>query len=159
MFREGKVLDAIASSMRISGLFVPFKETERYLVDNSMFLPTLLRPLRQMGAHILLAVQIPLLSQESSRTFALSQRRWWLPGCYNVRQNQSLMAATFDNLMDQMTDHAPDASAMPPIEPNVIIRPQVSGVSWRDFHKINDLIEAGAQAAEAVIPTLEQLKN
>jgi len=159
MFREGKVLDAIISSMRISGLFVPFKETERYLVDNSMFLPTLLRPLRQMGAHILLAVQIPLLSQESSRTFALSQRRWWQPKRYNTRQNQALMAATFDNLMDQMTDHAPDAPSVQPIEPNVVITPRISGVSWRDFHKINDLIEAGAQAAEAVIPTLEQLKN
>ncbi len=159
IFQEGKILDAITSSMRISGLFVPFKEAERYLVDNSMFLPTLLRPLRQMGAHILLAVQIPLLSQESDRTFARSQRRWWSSGRYNVHQNQALMDATFDNLMEHMTDHASDTSAIQHITPDVMITPQVSGVSWRDFHKINELIEAGAQAAEAVIPTLEELKN
>jgi len=159
IFREGKVLDAIMSSMRISGLFVPFRETERYLVDNSIFLPTLLRPLHQMGAHILVAVQMPLLTQESRQTFARLQRRWWLPSRYNTQQNHVIMAATFDNLMDQMTDHSQDESTEQGIEPNIVIMPKVSGVSWRDFHKINDLIEAGAQAAEAVIPELEKLKK
>jgi NTE family protein len=162
IFREGKVLDAIISSMRIAGLFVPFKETERYLVDNSMFLPTLLRPLHQMGAHILIAVQIPLLTRESGRSFAHSRRRWWHVGrrhYNNPYANQALMAATFDSLMDQMTDHSHDTSDTQRVDPDVIVAPKVSGVSWRDFHKINDLIEAGAQAAEAVIPTLEELKK
>lgn len=160
IFREGKVLDAIISSMRISGLFVPFKNTERYLVDNSMFLPTLLRPLHQMGAHILVAVQIPLLTKESGRAFALSRRRWWhVKRHYNPHANQALMAATFDNLMEQMTDHPDEMPNMQRIAPDVIVTPKVSGVSWRDFHKINDLIEAGAQAAEAVIPLLEELKK
>lgn len=159
MFTEGKVLDAIVSSMRISGLFVPFKETERYLVDNSMFLPTLVGPLRQMGAHILLAVQIPLLDQESGRALSRSKRRWWMPWRSTIRQNHTLMAAAFDNLMAHMTDHAPDPRETQRIEPDVIIAPQVSGISWRDFHKINELIEAGSQAAEAVIPSLEALKQ
>lgn len=157
IFREGKVLDAIVSSMRIPGLFVPFKHTERYLVDNSMVLSTLLSPLRQMGAHILVAVQVPLLSQESGRAFAQAQRRWWQLKRYNVQQNQAIMAATFDNLMHEMKEvQAPSLSSQR-IEPDIMVTPDVKGVSWRNFHKINELIEAGARAAEAAIPKFEDL--
>jgi predicted acylesterase/phospholipase RssA len=42
--------------------------------------------------------------------------------------------------------------------PDVTITPNFEGISWRDFYKIDTLIEAGSNAAKDVLPLIETLK-
>ena len=59
--------------------------------------------------------------------------------------------------MDETGDEHPAPSPSQDIKPDIVITPDVKGVSCRDFHKINKLIEMGRLAAEAVLFQFEEL--
>jgi len=158
IFREGKVLDAIKSSMRIPGLFVPFKHTEQYLIDGSILSPTPVLPLKQMRAHITIVVHMTPLPGKNPKYFYRRARGQLAPERQAAEQNYSIMAATFDSLMEQLTDTPDESPDMERLEPDLVITPDIGGISWRDFHRINELIDAGIQAAEKVLPRIEELK-
>ncbi|MBD3308859.1 AAA family ATPase [candidate division KSB3 bacterium] len=159
MFKEGKVLDAIKSSMRIPGLFVPFKHTERHLIDGSAVHQTPVFPLQCMGANITVAVVVTPSPKESQAFFREAGRGRLSHIQGTVRQNYALVNATFDSLMERLqeVEHLP-ADETPTVNPDVYIVPDVTGLSWQDFHRVRELIERGARAAEDVLPHIEHLK-
>ena len=149
IFQEGKVLDAVKSSMRIPGIFAPFRQTEQYLVDSSVFYATPIAPLKQMGAHITIAVQVAPAPGVKKRL---------TPKQLLAEQNYAITAATFDGLMAHMNEMSDDAAQPAKLQPDVVILPEVGGIAWQEFHRINELIDAGIQAAEKAIPKIEELK-
>ncbi len=158
VFREGKVLDAVKSSMRIPGLFVPFKKTERHLIDGSVVCPTPVAPLKKMGAHITLAVSVMPSAVESQKYFRQKIKGRLTQEQRTAKQNYLLVTATFDSLMERLQDLPDSPDVVERVTPDLIIRPDVKGFTWRDFHRINELIECGSQAAEEVISKIEKLK-
>ncbi len=158
IFREGKVLDAIKASMRIPDLFIPFKQTESYLIDGSVIYPIPILPLKQMGADITTAIIVTPTPTESQEFFRQRTKSRRVGEQRAMRQNYALVAATFDGLMDQLSDTAKQTEPIEPIPPDVLILPDMKGISWRDFHQASTLIERGAQAAEQVISNIETLK-
>lgn len=158
VFREGKVLDAIKSSMRIPGLFVPFKHTEQHLIDGSMMYPTPIFPLKQLGAHFTIGVTVMPSPRESHNGAHQKAKGQLTPEQQAAKQNYSLVAATFDSLMDRLSDDTDYTQNIERLAPDVSIIPNVKGISWRDFHKVNELIECGIRAAEEALPKIESLK-
>jgi NTE family protein len=158
IFKEGKVLDAIKASMRIPGLFVPFKHTEQYLIDGSVLYPTSVLPLKQTGAHITIAVHVTPPPGKNPQYFYQKMRGRLVSEKQAVEQNYSITAATFDSLMERLTDTPDELPTPERIEPDLVITPDIGSVSWREFHRINELIDAGTRAAESVIPQIEELK-
>ena len=158
VFKEGKVLDAIEASMRIPDLFVPFKQTESYLIDGSVIYPMPVSPLKQMGANITTAVIVTPTPAESQEYFRQRIKGRMTEAQQAMRQNYALVAATFDGLMDRLLDSAEEADNLERVTPDVVILPEVSGISWRDFHRAPALIERGIQATEMVISNIEKLK-
>lgn len=158
VFREGKVLDAITSSMRIPHLFVPFKHTENHLIDSSVIYPTPVYPLKNMGANVTVAV-IATPSPAESQLYFLHKPQVKLDAKQRAtKENYELVAATFDSLMERLPDTLDSLDTIKRVVPDITIRPQIEGISWRDFHKVHELIDYGIAAAEAVIPELEKLK-
>lgn len=158
VFREGKVLDAVKSSMRIPGLFVPFKDTERHLIDGSVIYPTPVLPLKKMGAHIKIAIAVMPTPAESQQYFRRKIKGRLTQERRAAKQNYLLVAATFDSLMERLPDVPDSPDIIERVSPDLTIRPEVEGFTWRDFHRVNDLIECGIQAAEKIISKIEELK-
>lgn len=158
VFREGKVLDAITSSMRIPGLFIPFKHTEPHLIDGSVIYPTPVFPLTQMGAHVTIGVIVTPSPAESQMYFRQKTKGRLTPEQRAARENYALVTATFDSLMERLIDTLDSPNMMRQGKPDLFITPKIAGVSWRDFQKVEELIEFGARAAEAMIPAIEKLK-
>jgi NTE family protein len=160
IFKEGKVLDAIKVSMRIPGLFAPFKHTERYLVDSSVVAYPSVFPLHQMGANMTIAVHLALPPGEILQHDGLrgGKDRFLTREQKAARQNYSMSLSTFDHLMEQLPDTPANGPSEQRARPDMIITPDTRGISWRDFHRINELMDAGGRAAEALLPTIESLK-
>ena len=158
VFKEGRVIDAVQSCMRIPHVFVPFPQTEAHLIDGSVIYPMPVLPLKRMGANICAAVAVTPTPAESQQYF---QQR--LKGLLNaeqraIRENYALVTATFDSLMDRLTESPEGIASEEQMAPDVLITPQCQGISWRDFHQVHRLIDIGIQAAEEMIPNIEKLK-
>ncbi len=159
VFKEGKVLDAIKASMRIPGLFVPFKQTESYLIDGSVIYPMPVSPLKQMGADITTAVIVTPTPAESQGYFRQRIKGRMTGEQRAMQQNYALVAATFDGLMNRLMESAEHhADDFERVAPDILILPEVRDISWRDFQRAPELIERGTQAAEMVISHIEKLK-
>jgi NTE family protein len=158
IFKEGKILDAIKSSMRIPKLFVPFKDTEPYLIDGSVLSPKPVFPLKQMRTDMTIVVHVTPSLGKNPKHFYRKVRGKRTPERQAAEQNYSIMAATFDSLMEQLMDTPDESLDTERFEPDLVITPNIGGIVWRDFHKINELIDAGTQVAEQVIPKIEELK-
>jgi NTE family protein len=158
IFKEGKVLDAIKSSMRIPGLFVPFQDTEHYLIDGSVLSSRPMVPLKQMRADITIMVHVTPSLGKNPKYFYRKVKGVRAPEHQAAEQNYSIMAATFDSLMEQLIDSPDESPDIERLEPDLVIAPDLKGISWRDFHKVNELIDAGIQVAEKLIPKIEELK-
>ncbi|MCP4402949.1 MAG: hypothetical protein GY801_37305 [bacterium] len=158
VFKEGRVLDAVQSCMRIPKVFVPFPQTEAHLIDGSVIYPMSVLPLKRMGANICAAVAVTPTPAESQQYF---QHK--LTGRLNaeqraVRENYGLVTATFDSLMERVADSSEAMAPEERITPDVLIVPQCKGISWKDFHQVHTLIDIGIQAAEEMISNIEKLK-
>lgn len=158
VFQEGKVLDAIISSMRIPRLFTPFKQTEAHLIDSSVIYPTPVYPLKNMGANVTVAVVVTPSPAESQRYFLKKPQARFDAKQRATKENYALVAATFDSLMDCLPETHESPDTMKRVAPDISIQPQIEGISWRDFHKVHELIDYGVTATEAVIPEIEKLK-
>ncbi len=159
VFREGRVLDAVKSSMRIPNLFIPFKDTERHLIDGSVIYPTPVAPLKIMGADITIGVNVMPTPAESQQYFRQHIEKGRLtPAQRAAKKNYALVAATFDSLMERLLDLPESLDTVERVSPDLFIVPDITGITWRDFHRIDELIDLGAKAAEEIISQIETLK-
>lgn len=158
VFKEGRVLDAVQSCMRIPEVFVPFPHTEAHLIDGSIIYPMPVLPLKRMGANICAAVSVTPTPAESRQYF--QQKMTGRPNAEQraVRENYTLVTATFDSLMERLTESPEGMASEEQMKPDVLIIPQCKGISWKDFHQVHTLIDVGIQAAEEMIAHIEQLK-
>ena len=128
---QGDAVLAIRASCSYPGLFVPVHYEGRCLVDGfiSMEIPAL--PLRQMGATHVVSVFLPTPAacSEPGNLLGVINR------CFQV-----------------MSAHAAHEWRR---HSDVVIEPDVAGLSWDSFASAQQMIELGEQAAEAVIPEVQ----
>jgi len=56
--REGSLMDAVRASISMPGIFVPFKQGERWLVDGGLVNPVPVSVCRAVGADVVIAVNL-----------------------------------------------------------------------------------------------------
>ena len=76
------------------------------------------------------------------RQFAGGSRRPGLP---------SVMIDAFNIMQDRIT-----RARLAGDPPDVMIAPRVGQIGWFDFHRAAETVELGAQAAEKVLPDIEE---
>ncbi len=129
---EGDAVLAIRASCSYPGLFVPVHYENRCLVDGfiSMEIPAL--PLRAMGATHVVSVSLPAPASctEPGNLLGVVNR------CFQV-----------------LSAHAAHEWRR---ESDIVIEPDVAGLSWDSFASAKKLIELGEAAGEAVAPVLRE---
>jgi NTE family protein len=128
---QGDVFLPIRASCSYPGLFQPVRHEGRSLVDGamSMEIPALLA--RQLGATHVVSVHLPALGADASPTnmFQVINR------CFQIMQTQS------EEAWRQQSD--------------IIIAPELRGMSWDSFGCGPAMIKAGQDAALAALPTIQ----
>jgi NTE family protein len=134
VFRQGPLVEAIRASCAYPGLFEPIQIGTRWFADGGLVAPVPTQAARQLGARLVVGVSIG--TQDGGRSAPK-----------NVFQVVArAVSAAQKHQQDTWERHA-----------DLVIRPDVQNLSWDDFGRANEAIEAGEAAAKAALPRIQQL--
>lgn len=124
VLKEGSLQKAVSASCAIPGILPPVILEDRYLVDGGWVDRVPVDPLRKMGADLVIAVDVAegineSLDFDTGLDIALRS--------YEITQSS----------LSQLQMKGAD----------VVIRPSLAGIHWSDFHRFEDCLKAGEEAA------------
>lgn len=131
LFRRGDAAQAVRASSAVPGVFNPVAIAGREYVDGGLVAPVPVRQVREMGAEVVLAVDISADPQDLPSNGLLS-----------------LLPKT-TAIMGQSINRLELAGA------NVVVRPALAGVGSADFASRQRSIDAGRVAMLAALPRLK----
>jgi len=134
VFRQGPLVEAIRASCAYPGLFEPIQIGTRCFVDGGLVAPVPSQAVRQIGASLVVGVSVG--TQDASRT----------PPKNIFQVVARAVSAAQKHQLDSWERHA-----------DLVIRPDVQDVSWDDFGRASEAIEAGEAAASLALPRIRQL--
>lgn len=136
---QGRISNAIAASMSIPGLSIPFKFEDKMLVDGGLIDPVPVDVVREMGADIVIGVSLRDIQEDT------------LPVINNVvsilYRSVYIMLGELNNISANKAD--------------IVIRPHYRGPLSTDMEKENkiQLIKLGEEETQKIIPLLRTLIN
>ena len=131
LFRRGDTAQAVRASSAVPGVFNPVAIAGREYVDGGLVAPVPVRQARDMGAEVVLAVDISADPADLSSNGLLSL----LP------KTTAIMGQSINRLELAGAD--------------VVLRPALGGVGSTDFSARQRSIEAGRMAMQAALPRLK----
>lgn len=131
VFKKGSVADAVRASIAIPGIFVPEKHNGRLLVDGGVTDRVPISVAKEMGADIIIAVDVSRVKQNADIT-----------SIYDViMQSIDIMQAEIINSRGLAAD--------------VMIRPPVEVYSSRAFTNIEEIINVGKEETKKHLKQIE----
>ncbi|MFI5347490.1 MAG: patatin-like phospholipase family protein [Elusimicrobiota bacterium] len=163
VLKSGRVAEAIRASCGLPIIFVPIQINGRYLVDGGLVNPVPTRVLSDLGADIMIAVNLtmptgerphphrpgtkPLLEQpvslETLRQAATPQ----------LLKNPHIFDVFFNMIYTMEYEVAQSRLEMA----HVVLHPDLKGFSWTELHRAKEIIQAGERAAEEALPRIKAL--
>lgn len=137
VLRKGNLATAVRASMSIPGLFSPINIDNRLLVDGFVSNNVPVDVAKQMGADILIVVQLP----------------------YKFEKRDGLNSALA--IAIQSMNFLTSKNSLPQLEglnaPNVIIQPDLEDIRSLSFNRVKDTIPLGEKAARQHLAALKRL--
>jgi NTE family protein len=133
VFSSGSIIDPVRASCAYPGMFLPVEIRGRWLVDGMLSHPVPTRPLREMGAERVLAVQ---LKGQWSKTTA-------------PRHLFDVIGQSFAIAQDMMSSVWRSAA-------DVVIEPDVAGFDYDDFTRASELVRVGELAMRRALPEVRK---
>lgn len=133
LFRKGLVAEAIRASISIPGIFVPVKMNGRLLVDGSVVDRVPASVVKEMGADIIIAVDISTLKKKAQ-----------------INSILDVMLQSIDIMQHEMV-------RFHELNTDIVIRPDVSNYSLRSFEHASELIELGRRETEKQLAKIKHL--
>jgi NTE family protein len=131
LFRRGETGTAVRASSAVPALFLPVKIGSQEFVDGGLVSPVPVRYARQMGAEVVLAVDISSAPEGNPSADTLQV----------LLQTFAIMAKSINDWELREAD--------------VVVRPALVGVRSADFSARRRAIEAGRAAMQALLPQLK----
>ena len=171
---HGRLANAVRASYALPGIFPPVRIGGRWLVDGALVNPVPVSAARALGARLVIAVNLnadlfgrgTLISQhgpdesddEPPKSTGMrglfggdrSLRRQFL-GSRDRPGIPTVMVEAFNVMQDRIT-----RARLAGDPPDVQISPKLGPVGWFDFHRANDAIRLGVEAAEKAIEGINE---
>ena len=128
VLQQGSLPRAMRASMAVPGLFAPFRIDRRTLVDGGLVANLPVQTARDMGADVIIAVNIASPLQPA-----------------NALQSPTAVAQQMLGILIQQNVKAQKSLLGPQ---DILIEPSLEGVSFTDFARGKDGINAGWEAAQ-----------
>ena len=151
VMRDGGLVDAVRASAGIPVLFRPHHYRGRFLVDGGLVDPVPTRVVSQMGADILLSVNLTRPASESRlpRRGLADALGFDIPADFKGPNMADVLFKALYTMQYQIATSRTEIA-------NVTIQPDLKGFSWLEFYRARELIEAGECAAEESLPKIKQ---
>lgn len=130
LFQRGDTGTAVRASSAVPAVFQPVRITGREYVDGGLVSPVPVRAARQMGAELVVAVDI------------------------SSPPDGNLAGGTLDVLLQTVSIMGKSINYFELKEADVVVRPALQGVSSADFSSRKKSIEAGRKAMLQMMPQL-----
>jgi NTE family protein len=167
VLKQGRVAEAIRASCGLPLIFEPTQLSGRWLVDGGLVNPVPTRVIADMGADILLAVNltIPAGERKTKVHERHNQRLLDRPlSLESLRQAampvlpKAFRAPNFLEVFFQMIYTMEYEVAQSRLDiAHVTMFPDLKGFSWTELHRAGEIIRAGELAAEEALPRLKAL--
>lgn len=182
VIRRGDLMAALRAAIAFPGIFTPARFGSRFLVDGGLCNPVPADVVRAMGTEVVVGVcAIPEVQKRATETFLPS------PGTEESRSTERLSSGWVEQLMGDLLGSRNgegengDNGRRPPgllrvcaqsiaIMENeisalrlerdhidLLIRPELGGISLLEFHRAGEAIRAGEVATEALLERLRVL--
>lgn len=132
-FRRGDTGLAVRASSAVPGVFLPVPISGREYVDGGLVSPVPVRQARQMGAELVIAVDISSAPEGNATGDTI----------HLLLQTFAIMGQSINRLLLKEAD--------------LVVRPALAGVGSADFASRQRSIEAGRAAMTAALPRLRAL--
>jgi NTE family protein len=172
---RGRLADALRASYTLPGIFAPTRVGGRWLVDGALVNPVPVAAARALGARLVIAVNLNAELIGRGTTIAdhgsdesdtlrnvLSQRRSFRHMLGSEREVKrqvlggpgspgllTVMSEAFNIMQDRIT-----RARLAGDPPDVLIQPHLGSIGLFDFHRADEAIAFGAEAAERAIGPL-----
>jgi NTE family protein len=170
---RGRLADAMRASYALPGIFPPVRVGGRWLVDGALVNPVPVSAARALGARLVIAVNLnadlfgrgTIIADHGSNDeddnaaaeLAKSHGfRAMFSGQHSLRRQlfgsrgrpgiPTVMVEAFNVMQDRIT-----RARLAGDPPDVLISPRLGKIGWFDFHRANDAIALGADAAEKAL--------
>ena len=170
---RGRLTDAMRASYALPGIFPPVKIGGRWLVDGALVNPVPVSAARALGARLVIAVNLNAdlfgrgtiiadhgSDEEDENAAAERAKPHGLRAIFNGQHSlrrqffgsrgrpgiPTVMVEAFNVMQDRIT-----RARLAGDPPDVLISPRLGKVGWFDFHRANDAIALGAEAAEKAL--------
>ncbi len=142
---EGELdaVDAIRASIAIPGIFTPQKIGKRTFVDGGLTNPLAINYCRDMGADVVIAVDVNLRPPEKAKR---AQQRQSSPNVFDVVMRS---VRVLENVVTR--------NIIAKYPPDVLIQPAVGHVNILDFYEGRDCLSAGRTAVDEKLDELRAL--
>lgn len=175
---RGRLADAIRASYALPGIFAPVHIGDRWLVDGALVNPVPVSVARALGARLVIAVNVntdmfgrgaaipdqgavpeePIVEEEapSGGLFGIfgsektARRR--LFGSAGRPGLSTVMVEAFNIMQDRIT-----RARLAGDPPDVLISPRIGRVGLFDFHRAEEAIAIGTEAAERTLEGIDEL--
>jgi NTE family protein len=153
----GRLEDAFRASSSIPLLFAPAERDGRMLIDGAMVDPVPADVAREMGADIVLAVNVVPKLNGDVRT-PLSRAFGALNRLNPLAHLNGKVAAPhiLDILMNSLVAIQYELGNFKALTADVLINVDLADFTWIDFTSAIPIVERGAQAAEAALPAIRE---
>jgi NTE family protein len=132
LFQRGDTATAVRASSAVPAVFQPVRIGNREYVDGGLVSPVPVRFARQMGAELIIAVDITSPPEGQPTGDAMRM----------LLQTFAIMGRSINTFELKEAD--------------LVLRPRLDGVSSADFTARKRAIQAGREAAQALLPQLRQ---
>jgi len=163
--KTGKLWESLRASSAIPGIFSPYFLDGRYLVDGGLLNNVPVDLLREnKDIDIVIGVEIGALTSRQYIAGMIWERYYHKPEAFKLfpgeltrlKLNFALMLHILLRSIDIIREEAQQARYNK-ANPDLIIRPEVEGISLLEFDRFKEGVQAGVNAAEAVMPKLLEL--
>ena len=145
VIKKGSVAEGLRASSSMPVTFTPAKWQGRYLVDGGLVDPLPVRVLREMGADVVIAVNVvPYIGDRDQKT--------------NAEDLDSLKGPNIFSILMRMISIMGYQAAIAGLrEADIIIAPNVGHIRPSDVNRARELILRGERAAQRAIPEIRRL--
>jgi NTE family protein len=170
-FTSGPLIDAVWASISLPGLFPPFQDQGRWLVDGGLVNPVPVSVCRALGADVVIAVNLngdivgkhfiqkdnqrslevenildrfsKAVNRYSSSFFKDERERPASPGLFDA------IAGTINIAQDRIT-----RSRLAGDPPDIMLAPKLSHIGLLEFYRAKEAIQEGRQCVERLLPEI-----
>ena len=163
VLKAGRVAEAIRASCGLPIIFVPFHLNGRYLVDGGLVNPVPTRVLADLGADILISVNLTTPTGDRPHGGAYAQRPLRArpvlleslrdAATPQLLKNPHIIDVFFNMIYTMEYEVAQSRLEMA----HVVLHPDLKGFSWTELHRAREIIKAGERAAEEALPRIKAL--